>query len=193
MCSSAQHDRLIPSAHILPVRWFGDLAETGQTGFRSWTGWAGSLAAGWFRGPRRVPRRVLPALAGGPGRSGAEPRAKESEAAGTAYLAGLAELDWYANGDEYVVINELGVPVHPEWYSDEFTRLLKLAKLRKIRLHDSRHTTLSLMEKAGVPISIVSKWAGHYDSAFTMKTYVHASDDDLKQGTKTLAKIHKIA
>lgn len=49
------------------------------------------------------------------------------------------------------------------------------------------------MEKAGVPISIVSKWAGHYGSAFTMKTYVHASDDDLKEGTKTLAKIHKIA
>jgi hypothetical protein len=31
-------------------------------------------------------------------------------------------------------------------------------------------TTLSLMEKAGVPISIVSKWAGHYDAAFTMRT-----------------------
>jgi integrase len=70
--------------------------------------------------------------------------------------------------------------------------MLKRADLRKIRLHDSRHTTLSLMEKAGVPISIVSKWAGHYDAAFTMKTYVHASDD-LKQGRQALAKIHKIA
>jgi hypothetical protein len=39
------------------------------------------------------------------------------------------------------------------------------------------------MEKAGVPISIVSKWAGHYDTAFTYSTYVHASDDDLKTGT----------
>ena len=120
-------------------------------------------------------------------------QAKESEAAGTAYLADLADLAWYADGDEYVVTDELRIPVHPEWYSDEFGRLLKWAKLRKIRLHDSRHTTLSLMEKAGVPISIVSKWAGHYDSAFTMKTYVHASDDDLMEGTKTLAKIHKIA
>jgi integrase len=83
--------------------------------------------------------------------------------------------------------------VHPEWYSDEFAHLLKRTSLRKIRLHDSRHTTLSLMEKAGVPISIVSKWAGHYDAAFTMKTYVHASDKDLKQGTETLARIHKIA
>jgi integrase len=36
-----------------------------------------------------------------------------------------------------------------------------------------------LMEHAGVPISIVSKWAGHYDAAFTQRTYVHASDPDL--------------
>lgn len=44
-----------------------------------------------------------------------------------------------------------------------------------------------------MPISIISKWAGHYDAAFTMRTYVHATDDDLQAGTRTLAKIHKIA
>jgi integrase len=75
----------------------------------------------------------------------------------------------------------------------EFGRLLKRAALPEIRLHDSRHTTFSLMEKAGVPISIVSKSASHCDAAFKMKTYVHASDEDLRQGTKTLARIHKIA
>jgi len=120
-------------------------------------------------------------------------RARESETAGHAYRAGLEDLDWYTAGDEYVVTDELGIPLHPEAYSDEFTRLLRRAGLPKIRLHASRHTTLSLMEKAGVPISIVSKWAGHYDAAFTMRTYVHASDDDLKQGRQALAKIHKIA
>jgi integrase len=117
---------------------------------------------------------------------------EESGAAGTAYQAGLTELGWYQGG-EYVVTDELGIPVHPEWYSDEFRRLLRRAALRRITLHDSRHTTLTLMEHAGVPISIVSKWAGHYDSAFTQKTYVHASDDDLHQGRAALAKIHKIA
>lgn len=44
-----------------------------------------------------------------------------------------------------------------------------------------------------MPISIVSKWAGHYDSAFTQKTYVHASDEGLQRGRAALAKIHKIA
>jgi integrase len=116
----------------------------------------------------------------------------ESTAAGTAYQSGLARLDWYPGG-EYVITDQAGTPVHPEWYSDEFGRLLRRAGLRRITLHDSRHTTLTLMEHAGVPISIVSKWAGHYDSAFTQKTYVHASDEDLQRGQAALARIHKIA
>jgi hypothetical protein len=52
---------------------------------------------------------------------------------------------------------------------------------------------LGLKGHAGVPISIISKWAGHYDSAFTQKTYVHASDEDLQRGQAALARIHKIA
>lgn len=120
-------------------------------------------------------------------------QAKESEAAGHAYRAGLDDLGWYTPGDEYIVTDDLGIPLYPEFYSDEFARLLKRASLPKIGLHDSRHTTLNLMEKAGVPISIISKWAGHYDAAFTMKTYVHASEDDLQQGREALAKIHRIA
>ena len=117
---------------------------------------------------------------------------EESTTAGTAYGSGIAGLDWYQGG-EYVITDEVGTPVHPEWYSDEFGRLLRRAGLRRITLHDSRHTTLTLMEHAGVPISIISKWAGHYDSAFTQKTYVHASEEDLQRGQAALARIHKIA
>jgi integrase len=116
----------------------------------------------------------------------------DSAAAGTAYQAGRAALDWHQGG-EYLITDELGMPVHPEWYSDEFGRLLKRTGLRRITSHDSRHTTLTLMEHAGVPISIVSKWAGHYDAAFTQRTYVHGSDDDLEQGRRAIARIHKIA
>ena len=49
------------------------------------------------------------------------------------------------------------------------------------------------MEKAGVPIPVISRWAGHHDSSFTMKTYAHATDDDLKQARQALAKVHHIA
>lgn len=48
---------------------------------------------------------------------------QESADAGTAYQAGLDALDW-CQGGEYVITDQLGTPVHPEWYSDEFGRLL---------------------------------------------------------------------
>jgi integrase len=74
---------------------------------------------------------------------------EESTIAGAAYRSGLAGLDWYQGG-EYVITDEAGTPVHPEWYSDEFGRLIRRAGLRRITLHDSRHTTLTLMEGRGV-------------------------------------------
>jgi integrase len=72
----------------------------------------------------------------------------ESAVAGMAYRSGLAGLDWYQGG-EYVITDEAGTAVHPEWYSDEFGRPLRRAGLRRITLHDSRHTTLTLLEHAG--------------------------------------------
>ena len=93
-------------------------------------------------------------------------QAKESGEAGHVYQAGLEDLNWYTAGDEYIVVDELGIPLRPESYSDTFTRLLNKARLPKLRPHDA---------------------------ASTLKTYVHANDDDLQQGRQALAKIHKIA
>jgi integrase len=72
-----------------------------------------------------------------------------------AYGSAVAELDWYQGG-EYVITDQAGTPVHAEWYSDEFRLLLRRAGLRRITPHGSRHTTLTLMEHAGVPISVIS-------------------------------------
>ncbi len=53
-------------------------------------------------------------------------------------------------------------------------------------MHGGRHSAITLTEKSGVPISIISWWAGHYDTGFTMKTYVHARRDDLSAGADLL-------
>lgn len=47
--------------------------------------------------------------------------------------------------------------------------------------------TLTLMEHAGVLISIVSKSAGTTTPPFTQRTYVHANTEDLSQGRKVPA------
>ena len=59
-------------------------------------------------------------------------------------------------GDDYqdhglVVAKENGEPIHPQTFSQSFERLIEKAELRRIRLHDLRHTHATLALKAGVP------------------------------------------
>jgi integrase len=77
------------------------------------------------------------------------------------------------------VVDELGRPYRPEWYSDQFRNLAKAAGLPAIRLHDARHTCGTLMHLRGVPTAVISKWLGHATAAFTMATYVHSQDEAL--------------
>jgi integrase len=57
-------------------------------------------------------------------------QARERLAAGEAYeSSGL------------VVVDELGRPVHPEWYSDEFGRVSKRAGVKRLVLHSTRDAT----------------------------------------------------
>jgi integrase len=82
-------------------------------------------------------------------------------------------------GGEHVVVNELGQPYQPAWYSDRFRDLSKAAGLPIIRLHDARHTCGTLMHLRGVPTAVISKWLGHASAAITMGIYVHSQDEAL--------------
>ena len=80
----------------------------------------------------------------------------ERLAAGQTYTTTCADC-----GGEHLVVDELGRPYRPEWYSDTFIRLFKAAGLPAIRLHDARHTCGTLMHLRGVPTAVISKWMGH--------------------------------
>jgi integrase len=95
-------------------------------------------------------------------------------------------------GSGYVVCDELGAAVNPEWYSDEFHRLRERAGLPRIRLHHSRHTANSLMAAAGVPEHIRAAWCGH-TVAVNKHTYTHARPEDLAVALDVLSKISKPA
>jgi integrase len=107
-------------------------------------------------------------------------QAKERLAAGKAYTE-----------SGRIVVDEIGEPLHPEWYSDEFGRLLKQAKLPRLVLHEARHTALSLLAKSReIPPPILQAWAGHHDARFTMANYVHVDDEDLSAGALVLGKLY---
>ncbi len=87
---------------------------------------------------------------------------------------------------EYVVSDEAGYPVHPDWLSRQWHRVCALAGVRHIRLHDARHTCGTLLHLQNVPIAVVSAWLGHCDAAFTMRTYVHSQPDALAEVAQSL-------
>jgi integrase len=85
----------------------------------------------------------------------------------------------YDGASGLIVVDELGHPWRPELYSDTFGRLAATAGVPVIRLHDCRHTALSIMVDRGQPISVVSAWAGHADPAFTLRQYVHTTPEGI--------------
>jgi hypothetical protein len=52
----------------------------------------------------------------------------------------------------YVFTDEIGRPLNPEYFSTALDSLAKAAGLRRVRLHDLRHTAASLMLAAGEPV-----------------------------------------
>ncbi len=73
----------------------------------------------------------------------------------------------------YVFTTECGEPLHPERVTVLFGRLVVAAGVPKVRLHDLRHTSASLMLAAGVHPKVVSERLGHSSVSITLDLYSH--------------------
>ena len=66
-------------------------------------------------------------------------------------------------------------------------RVLRKTKIDKpFTLHQLRHTFATRALKAGVPISVVSKWLGHANISTTYDTYIHVLCSEEKDATELL-------
>jgi integrase len=95
--------------------------------------------------------------------------------------------DYRDNG--LVVAKENGEPIHPHSFSQAFDRLVKSAQLRRIRLHDLRHTHATIAVKAGVPVKVISERLGHESPAFTLKQYAHVIPGMQAEGAHRVAEM----
>lgn len=64
---------------------------------------------------------------------------------------------------------------HPDSVTSRFNRLVDLAGARRIRLHDIRHTWVTIARDAGVDGKIVSDRVGHASETVTQQIYTHRS------------------
>jgi len=88
----------------------------------------------------------------------------EQKAAGSA---------WHETG--LVFTREDGSAIHPDRFSRWFSRLVELAGVPHIRLHDLRHTHATLALEAGVHPKVVSERLGHATVGITLDLYSHVS------------------
>ncbi|MBG6069162.1 tyrosine-type recombinase/integrase [Micromonospora ureilytica] len=92
--------------------------------------------------------------------------------------AALAEV-W--EDHDLVFPSERGTPMEPTNLSRSFARLRETAGLPGVRLHDLRHTVVSLLMELGVPPHVVQAIARHADVKITLKVYAHANLDAMRQ------------
>jgi integrase len=68
-----------------------------------------------------------------------------------------------------------GRPINKKTDHDDWTRLLKAAGVRHVRLHDGRHTAATLLLSENVHPRVVRELVGHSQMRTTMDIYSHVT------------------
>lgn len=88
---------------------------------------------------------------------------------------------------DFVVRDDLGGPIHPDWFSREFNRIVRMIDVPHIRLHDLRHTYATLALKAGVHPKVVSERLGHATVGVTLDLYSHVMPSIARDAAELVA------
>ena len=81
--------------------------------------------------------------------------------------------NWFIFGDL--------TPLAPTTIERHKNNYCNIAKVKKIRIHDFRHSHASLLISSGVPITVVQTRLGHSNPSITLEVYSHMlPNDDLK-------------
>lgn len=88
--------------------------------------------------------------------------------------------------DALIFVSEVGTPLDPDNVSRTFKAMLRTAGLADRRLHDSRHTTASLLAALGVPPAVAADVLRHSKVTTTLNVYTQA---DLRQQREAAKKL----
>ena len=77
--------------------------------------------------------------------------------------------------NDYVFKHDNGKPYLPDYVTRKFQKVLVAHGLRKMRFHDLRHTTASVLFDKGWDVNEIREWLGHADIETTANIYTHLS------------------
>ena len=90
---------------------------------------------------------------------------------------------------DHVLITYDAAPVRPATLTRHWHQVTQAAGLRRIRLHDARHTHGTVLADAGVPVHAISARLGHASVATTMHFYVHAGAEADRRAALTFDEV----
>lgn len=96
----------------------------------------------------------------------------------------------WANPDGLVFTEAAGQPIQPSRDSKRWHELLDRAGVPSMRLHNARHTAITVWLLAGVPMHLAKRWAGHSSYALTSDTYGGLVAEMHQQGVDALAGLY---
>jgi len=99
--------------------------------------------------------------------------------------------DTYIESD-YIFTWQNGRMYRPDYVTRAFQRVLKRNDLKRIRFHDLRHSTASILYDKGWALKDIQEWLGHADIETTGNIYTHISSDRKQATAKSLENTFKI-
>lgn len=83
----------------------------------------------------------------------------------------------------------IGMGIEPRNLARVLDALVVEAGVRRIRLHDMRHTCASLLLAQGVPARVVMEVLGHSQLGITMNLYSHVMPSALREAADAIDRV----
>lgn len=93
----------------------------------------------------------------------------------------------------YVVFGEFHDSIATSTLDRQYDKYIEASKVKRIRLHDFRHSHASYLINKGIIISVVAARLGHSDVATTLNTYSHLFPTTEKEAVLTMEDDFKTA
>lgn len=88
--------------------------------------------------------------------------------------------------NDYICVDKTGDIISPDYVTRAFPKLCEKCGLRRITLHELRHTNISLLVESNVPMKKIQEWAGHSSYNTTANIYAHIQTESKVELAQTL-------
>lgn len=101
----------------------------------------------------------------------------------------LRDRNYNRQWDDFVCVRNNGDLLPLEYVTKVFPLLCEKSGLKRLKLHELRHTNISMLLESGASMKELQEWAGHSSYSTTANIYSHIPAKSKKKLTETVEKL----